>query len=89
MPDNLLTIALLLVCPVLAFYGGIRIGERFGGGKTLPPIKTPVAAIKDAVERKKMEQTVKDEAQFWRNIENNDGYTEQERIWINGEKAGE
>lgn len=68
---------------ILGFYTGVRLGFRASKGKEPPAIKSPVRIVKEAVEKRAAEQAQRKENEAWEAFEANDGYTEEERAWMN------
>ena len=75
---------LLFACFAVGYKEGLRLGMRSAKGIEPKPIKTPIAAIKEAVKERKEEKAAEEQAQVYDAFENYDGYTEQERQWMNG-----
>lgn len=79
------TVIVLFLCLYLGFREGLRVGMQAAKGAEPKPIKNPITVIKEKKENRLAEQQAKEEADLWQAIENNDGYTEEERALIRKE----
>jgi len=55
---------------------------RAARGEAPAPLKSPIKAIKDAVEYNKAKQTAEQNAEMWAELDTYDGYTDDERKLI-------
>ena len=85
--DLIISIALailLFICFAIGYKEGLRLGMRSAKGLEPKAIKTPVKAVKEAVEQNKIKKEVAEQESIYEAIERNDGYTEAEREWMRG-----
>jgi len=52
---------------------------RAARGEAPAPLKSPIRAVKDAIEYNKSKQKAQENADMWAELDSYDGYTEEER----------
>jgi hypothetical protein len=73
---------------VLAWLAGLRLGMRSAKGVE-PPSINPVHAVKNAVERRKLEKKIQEIEDEWALFDKFDGYTDEERVMMEQAKGNE
>jgi hypothetical protein len=69
----------LFVCAFLGFREGLRLGMTVKQGVTPEPIKGPLQAIREHREAVHIREDAEKEAAAWQEMEQYDGWTEEER----------
>jgi len=77
---------LLFGCFVFGYREGLRLGMRSAKGMEPKPLKSPVAAVKEHIERVEAEKKADEQDAVFDTVMNYDGYTDRERAWMKGER---
>lgn len=75
---------LLFICFYFAYREGLRLGMQTSKGRAP---KNPVTAVRDGIKQAKAEKRAEEALNEYEAFEKFDGYTDEERKWVYGEKA--